>query len=355
MKVLRGRLLLLLSAAVLAAHLWLVGEVVPARLGAGAADTAPRRIEVSFVRELAPVATPPRPVPRPRPRIARLRQAWAAAPAAPAQTAEPLPQWRAEGDAADATTADALSPLLASLPDLPVPTDAALAALAASAWPPSTRLSYRLTGNVRGPVYGQARVEWLRAGTRYQVFLEASVGPALLPFMTRRESSAGEITPAGLSPQRYEMETLVMLRDPRRSTIHMDAERVRFAGGLELPRPPGLQDAVSQFVQLTWLFTTQPQLLVPGGSVEWPLALSRRVLLWTYDVQDVEALSTSAGEVAAVHLKPRRAAPPGDYTAEVWVAPGLQYLPVRILVRQNAETYIDLQLERLPEQAEQER
>jgi hypothetical protein len=37
------------------------------------------------------------------------------------------------------------------------------------------------------------------------------------------------------------------------------------------------------------------------------------------------------------------------------VAPGLQYLPVRILVRQNAETYIDLQLERLPEQAEQER
>jgi len=355
MNPLRGRPLLALGAAVLAAHLWLMDEMVPAWLGAGAADSRQRRIEVSFVRELVPVATPPRPVPRPR--IGRLKPAWAAAsaPAAPASAAEPLPLWQAHTDAAGPPTADALAPVLASLPDLPVPTDAALAALAASAWPPSTRLSYRLTGNVRGPVYGQARVEWLRAGTRYQVFMEASIGPAMLPFMTRRESSVGEITPAGLSPRRYEMDTQVMLRDARHSTIHMDVDRVRFANGQELPRPPGLQDAVSQFVQLTWLFTTQPQLLAPGASVEWPLALSRRVLLWTYDVQAVETLSTSAGEVAAVHLKPRHAAPPGDFTAEVWVAPGLQYLPVRILVRQNAETFIDLQLERLPEQAEQER
>ena len=32
----------------------------------------------------------------------------------------------------------------------------------------------------------------------------------------------------------------------------------------ELPRLPGMQDTASQFVQLTWLFTTQPQLLQVG-------------------------------------------------------------------------------------------
>jgi hypothetical protein len=35
----------------------------------------------------------------------------------------------------------------------------------------------------------------------------------------------------------------------------------------------------------------------------------------------------------------------------MWFAPGLQYLPVRILVQQDADTFIDLQLQRAPQQA----
>jgi hypothetical protein len=65
-------------------------------------------------------------------------------------------------------------------------------------WPPSTRLSYRLTGNYRGPVEGRAKVEWLRSGTRYQVHMELSVGPEFSPLMSRRVSSEGEITSEGL-------------------------------------------------------------------------------------------------------------------------------------------------------------
>jgi len=127
---------------------------------------------------------------------------------------------------------------------------------------------------------------------------------------------------------------------------------VRLPGdGPVLPRPPGLQDAVSQFVQLTWLFTTQPARLSPGETVELQLALPRRVEAWQYDIVASEPLYTTAGMVDAMHVRPRRAARAGDYTAEVWIAPSLQYLPVRILVRQDAETYIDLQIERLPEQA----
>ena len=40
-----------------------------------------------------------------------------------------------------------------------------------------------------------------------------------------------------------------------------------------------------------------------------------------------------------------------ELTAQMWFAPGLQYLPVRILVQQDADTFIDLQLERPPQQA----
>jgi hypothetical protein len=35
----------------------------------------------------------------------------------------------------------------------------------------------------------------------------------------------------------------------------------------------------------------------------------------------------------------------------MWVAPSLQNLPVRIKVRQDSENWIDLALERLPQQA----
>jgi hypothetical protein len=343
----RGWPLLALSAGVLLAHLWFVGQVLPAQLGPGADDMPRRRIEVSFVRDLSPTAPPLQPPgapPPPRPRLKPL----APAPAASMPEALPLPPPLPE-------PAPEPAPPLAEL--LPPPAAPAAPASAASAaqpfdWPPSTRLSYHLTGNVRGPVEGQARVEWLRAGTRYQVLMEASVGPSFAPLYTRRDSSEGEITEQGLSPRRYELVNKLVLRDARHTIIELDGERIRLPGGQELPRPAGVQDAVSQFVHLTWLFTTQPGLLTPGRSVELMVALPRRVEPWIYDVLTVDRLDTPFGPVDAVHVKPRREPRPGDYVAEMWVAPSLQYLPVRIIVRQDGENFVDLMIERLPQQAE---
>jgi Protein of unknown function (DUF3108) len=350
---LRGGPLLGLSAAVLLAHLWVVDEAVPSRLGEGAANNPRVRIEVSFVRELAPSA-PPAAAPVPPPRRKRLAPA---IPAPAASAPELLPERAPEPEPLLPEPLPALAELAPPLPDLAASAPAAAAsAPAAFEWPPSTRLSYRLTGNVRGPVEGQARVEWLRAGTRYQVFMEASVGPSFAPLFTRRDSSEGEITPEGLSPRRYELASKVVLRDPRRATIELEAERIRLPSGAEHPRPPGVQDAVSQFVHLTWLFTTQPELLTPGRSIEVMLALPRRIESWTYDVVAIDSLDTAFGRVDAVHVKPRRPPRPGgDYAAEMWVAPTLQYLPVRIIVRQDAESFVDLMIERLPQQADEKR
>ena len=52
-----------------------------------------------------------------------------------------------------------------------------------------------------------------------------------------------------------------------------------------------------------------------------------------------------------MHLKPRRPARPDTLAVETWVAPTLQYLPVRIRIHQDAETYVDLIIERPPLQA----
>jgi hypothetical protein len=219
-------------------------------------------------------------------------------------------------------------------------------------WPLSTRLSYVLTGHFRGPVDGQARVDWLRQGERYQVHLDLSVGPFFAPLASRRLSSEGRITPAGLHPERYEEETRIAFREPRRLRIEMGPARLRLPAGRELPRPPGVQDSASQFVHMTWLFTMQPGRLQPGTTLELPLALPRSVEPWVYDVTGTDTLYTPMGALPVVHVRPRREpGAGGDLTAEFWVAPTLQYLPARILIRQSEEVWIDLRLDRLPQQA----
>ncbi|MBL8348070.1 MAG: DUF3108 domain-containing protein [Rubrivivax sp.] len=371
----------MLALPVAAAHLGLASWWPDDRMGLGEGTQAPARIEVAFVRELKPVvpAAPPPVATRVLRTMRRASAASAAGAQAAAEMREPLVLDEVLREAT-AGSAGAVLPEIAPAPDIA----AALAAPAAAnapasaatafpvspsappsslafAWPPSTRLSYRLTGNYRGPVEGQARVEWRLAGSRYQVSLEVGIGPPFAPLVTRQIQSDGIVTSAGLEPRRYDEETQVVLRAPRRFSIMLDADRVLLPNGRQVARPAGVQDSASQFVQMTWLFTTQPARLLAGSTVEVPLALARHVETWTYEVVGDSTLDTPMGAIDAVHVRPRR--PPraagtgagGDLVAEFWVAPTLQYLPVRILIRQDEETYVDLHLERLPQQADPQR
>ncbi len=193
-------------------------------------------------------------------------------------------------------------------------------------------------------------MEWLRQGTRYQVHLEVNIGGVV----SRRLSSEGLLTERGLQPQRYEEVTQALFGEARRRSLRFEADHIVMANGQHQPTVAQVQDTASQFVQLTWLFTTQSHRLKPGENIEVPLALPRRVDRWLYDIQAEEELATPVGLIRAFHMKPRRLnAPPGELLVETWFAPSLQYLPVRILIRQDAQTFVDLRLSRLPQQAAQ--
>jgi hypothetical protein len=64
-------------------------------------------------------------------------------------------------------------------------------------------------------------------------------------------------------------------------------------------------------------------------------------------------LQTPFGAIAAFHLKPRPRATrrPNELTAELWIAPELRYLPVRIRIEQDAATFIDCMISGKPEMA----
>ena len=217
-------------------------------------------------------------------------------------------------------------------------------------WPVSTRLTYELTGNYRGELNGDAQVEWVRVGTQYQVHIDITLGPII----SRRMSSQGELVGDRLRPSRYDEETRVLMRAPRRVTILFNADEVVLATGERRERTPDVQDSASQFIQLAAMFTTRPELLQAGTTLEMPLALRNRIGTWTYDVLGAEDIRTPFGPVATYHLKPRKVMSRGnELSAEIWFAPQLRYLPVRIRVEQDEYTFIDLVIARRPEIAAQ--
>ena len=356
--------MLVLAVIVGLAHWWL-GRLLPdAHLGEGSADRMPKRIEVAYVSELAPAAPPPvAPTPKPRPKRAPVVAPAASAPTAaietppPAPPDEPAPPEPAQAEAPPASAPDPAAEIVAQAASAAQATAALPAASAASAaaafeWPPSTKLSYRLKGNYRGEVLGGAQVEWLRVGSRYQVHLDVYIGAQEAPLVARHMSSDGELTEHGLVPRRYDEETRALLRQVRRRTIVFDGERVLLPNGKIGEHVPGMQDAASQFVQLTWLFTLQPELLQAGRTVEVPLALPTNIDRWAYDAQGPVMLDTPVGPVQAFHMKPRRELRPGrDLVVDIWFAPSLQYLPVRLLIRQDANTYVDMLIDQAPQQA----
>jgi hypothetical protein len=222
----------------------------------------------------------------------------------------------------------------------PASAPAAPASANLDSWPADTRLSYRLSGWFRGELYGSARVQWQRQDARYQV----RVGIDVTPFVSLTLTSQGDVTPQGLSPNAYE--------ELRRSSVRgvrIVDDAVVLRDGRRLPRPLGVQDTASQFVELSHRFASGQERLEVGRSIDVWLARPGGVDLWTYDVVGRQVLrSPDLGPIETFHLKPRPISKPrGNITAEMWFAPSLQYLPVRIRVTMGPETYVDLMVEKI--------
>jgi len=308
------------------------------------ASTPPPRLAVQLTRAMqADTSAPPR---RSAPPVAPTA---AAAPTAPASAvAEPV-------DPATAATPEA-APALASLSPPPLAQTASSPAVAprdgddtpSPEWPLSTQLRYAVVGHYQGPVHGDAEVEWLRQGRRYQVRLRVGIGPRLAPFGQRRLVSEGRLTPAGIAPQRYDEETQMLWRAGRRSTVRIAGGEATLADGRTVVAPAGTQDSASQFVHLTWLLLTGREPARAGHVIPLPLALPMGVGTWRYEVVGEVELDTPLGRIAAWHLRPQPPYPPGTLAAQVWLAPGYQYLPVQIRIEQGEGVWMTLTLAEPP-------
>lgn len=367
-------LLAAITCLVIASHLLLGLELQSLRSSwsSEASAAMPERLQASFVREMkqsAPaVARPPAARAEPRQdQTAPPREVPVQAPADAAS--EPAPTWAPEAPAAEPAAPPepvaqaALAASEASASPAAAALEPALAAASTVAsdkpgpeWPDSVQLRYRLHGNYRGEVQGQGQVQWIREGRRYQVNLDVTLGPSFAPLIARRMSSGGVLTSRGIAPRRYDEDTRVLFSSRRRVSLLFTPRaeggtEVQLADGSMRLGADGMQDAASQFVHLTWLFLTGREPLQAGRIVEMPLALPRKLYAWRYQVVGEETLDTPIGRLDTWHLRPLLEAGDKlgrDLKAEVWLAPTLQFLPVRLRIAQDENTFVDLMLDAAP-------
>jgi hypothetical protein len=363
--------LMLLVAAVLILHVWAsLGMAERMQdLRGSAQGPALERMEAIYVSEVQlarpPVAVAQAPAAPPETRAAAKAAAASSAASAPepdpkapttdtqgadtalAEAAVPAPA----GGGADGVGGDGLPPELAAAPATQEESASAPASVAAPdalprfVWPKATRVSYSVEGYFRGPVTGDASVEWVREGRRYQVHMETNAG-----IFGARFSSEGDILAEGLFPRLFERVIRKPLSKDERTVMRMDADEVTMPDGKIIPRPDDAQDAVSFLIQLSYSFMLDPSTLVPGRSFKMQLMTPKRVAEVAFDVVGEELLDTPLGRIQTLRVKPRSTqSNAGDLVADVWFAPELMYLPVRITLALKNGSSLDMQMKRAPQ------
>ena len=216
-------------------------------------------------------------------------------------------------------------------------------AKAPPAWraPSAARMQFAVQGKLKGlPYQTKAQLDWLPQGQRYEAAQEVQI-PVL---GSRRQSSVGRISPTGLQPEIF----LDRSRKEYSTTFDAQAGNIRFSRGSEpAPWVAGTQDRMSVFFQVAGMVAAAPKQYPNGTQITVQAASSSRVAPWTFTVRGVETLTLPAGKLSAIKLEHSADSSTADgLHSALWLAPSLQYLPVRIrMVEDGGRDELDLKLQ----------
>lgn len=317
----------------------------PAAAAAAPAEARPKPPPAPR-RPRAPSVPRPKAVPAPQPDAAVPAQP--AAPDTPDLTAQATPDAGAPTPDAPAGAApgtpgagDAGTPGAAA--GAASPTAGNIAGTQSLRVPGSVKLSFAATGQ-RGasPMQGVfGTLEWLQDGSSY----DARLTLKLLFSTLLSQHSTGRIGPSGIEPERYS--------ESRRGEVaaHFvrDQGQILFSNNAPpVPLLPGAQDRLSVVMQLGGLLAGDPARYPGGSQITVQTAGTREAGTWVFNIEGEEKVTVQAGEYTVRKLtrSPRKEF---DVKLELWLAPSLGYLPVRIKQTQPNGDFADMELrESLP-------
>ena len=276
-----------------------------------------------------------------RPLLTRTIVTAAATPPAPAEppatvNVAPRPPRAPAPRAAMVEQAPAATAPSAPMPAPAAPREPAPQAASSFTVPGSVRLHYKVSAHSRNQLWhGEGELLWRHDGERYEARLE--VGMAILP--TRIQRSTGRITADGLAPLRFSDKA----RSEEAAHFQRDEGKVSFSSNRpDAPLLPGAQDRLSVLLQLGALIAGNPGKFGPDTTIAIQTASTRDAEPWVFTVEAQEQLQLPGGTIPALKLtrNPRK---DFDQKVELWLAPGMDYVPVRLRLTQPNGDWLDQQ------------
>jgi outer membrane biosynthesis protein TonB len=207
--------------------------------------------------------------------------------------------------------------------------------------PASAQLSYSVEGQSKGLNYSASgSLDWRNDGQVYSARMEISV----FLLGSRVQTSQGAVVASGLEPERFADKS----RSERAAHFDRKDKRIRFSNNApDAELLPGAQDRLSVFMQLAGLLNARPEAYPAGKFMALPVAGVSGSEVWRFQVQGLASLDLPAGSLIARQLV-REPLEARDTRVEIWLAPSLGHLPVRIRLTQDSGDVVDQRLRSLP-------
>jgi hypothetical protein len=288
------------------------------------AAPAPAPAATHAAQPSKPVQPAPAPKPTPAP---------ATPPAAPVlSAATPQPDAPA---AASGAAAGAAASAPAAAASGPAPAAAAAASGDKLSVPPSGELRYDTL--VNGMMNQTGTIHWSSDGRRYEMVVSIPL-PFVGPYVY---SSKGHIDGFGVAPEQYSEQ-----RGRRAADIaifNRETKQIVYTKTPQAqPLADGAQDRFSVVMQLSSLVRGAPDRYKPGVTRQFSVADNDSSEIWPIETVGDENVQTREGFTTARHFTrlPRKE---GDRRKlDIWLAPSIGWLPVRILQTEPNGMQIEL-------------
>ena len=201
----------------------------------------------------------------------------------------------------------------------------------AVAVPPTARLLFQGETN-KFPFRMRGELVWRQDGLAYDARLTMSA------FVVSWEwTSRGELGAQGLLPLRFS--------EKRRSEVaaHFERDKGRISFSANTPAVPllaGAQDFLSVMLQLATVIGGEPARYPVATAITVQVAGPRDAEVWLFTVERQEKLRLPGGEQGTLKLvrHPRRQF---DQEVAIWLAPAMNWLPVRLRITEPNGDYLD--------------
>lgn len=214
--------------------------------------------------------------------------------------------------------------------------------------PPSAELAYSIKAKQKGiPVDGNAVMRWSVAAGNFSATNEAR---AMLVGKILDAKTEGAVDTYGLAPGKFTEKRF--RREPTVTTFDRAAGTISFSTSAQTyPIKGGEQDRNSAIWQLIAVARGTPSKFRPGSSWTFFVAGQRDADEWIFKVVSQEKIRTPLGDLNTLHVQKTPPPDSQEQRLDIWLAPSLEWYPVRLRFSDDNGDFIEQTLQRLDKKA----